>query len=653
MKRTYDLSELAWRLAGYIPHTWRQEKSMELGLAPKADIPPIPAAVPGSVQKALLDAGLLPDWNVGLNIRQCDWVENRHWIYETVLPDDWLAGGGTVRLRCMGLDYSGVVRLNGEQIAAFKGTHIPHVIDLSGRLGDSGNVLQIIFECPPRWLGTPGFTRDVKDWKPRFNYTWDWIPRLVQIGIWAPVLLEVSGEGEIDNLHAVAGADPQRGTGCLTVGADVRGPEGSVVRVELSRDGTVARTRDAPLAEFAESGLTWDGLDVELWWPNRMGEQVLYDLSVELLDASGETLDRASRRVGFKHVAWRQCQDAPEGADPWICVVNGQPVFLCGVNWSPIRPNFADVPESEYRKRIQSYRDFSMNVFRVNGCAFLEKECFHDLCDELGMLVWQDFPLSSSGPDNSPPTDDESIDGMGEIVASAVGRRQHHASLLLWCGGNELQDAMDDSPGIGKPLDLTHPMLKRMAKIVERLDPGRRFLATSSSGPRFTASRACFGQGLHWDVHGPWKVEGEVAKWQAAYWDGDDSLFRSEVGAPGPESVELVRRFKGDCDEVPGTLANPMWRRTSWWIEWPQFVTEHGREPNDLEEYVAWGQARQAEALRIAAQSCKDRFGRCGGIIYWMGHDCFPCTSNTAILDFDGEPKPAALAVAKVFAGDR
>ena len=650
MKRTYDLSELKWKLAGYIPHTWRREKTMELGLAPKWDIAPIPAAVPGSVQKALLDAGLLPDWNVGLNIRQCDWVENRHWVYETAIPDDWLEGGEVFRLRCPGLDYSGIIRLNGEQVACFKGTHVPHAVDLSGRLAESGNALQIIFECPPRWLGSPGYTSQVKEWKPRFNYTWDWIPRLVQIGIWEPVLLEVAGEGEIENFHAVADADPQAGTGRLSLGGDVRGPDGCTVRVELTRGGAAVRAADVPMAEFAESGLLWDGLEVDLWWPNGMGEQVLYALAAELVDAAGQTLDRVERRVGFKHVAWRQCRDAPEGADLWICAVNGQAVFLRGVNWSPIRPNFADVPESEYRKRIQSYRDFHMNVFRVNGCSFLEKECFHDLCDELGMLVWQDFPLSSSGLDNSPPTDEASIAGIAEIVASAVGRRQHHASLLLWCGGNELQSAMDGGPGVGRPLDLAHPMLKRMAEIVERLDPGRRFLPTTSSGPHFLASPERYGQGLHWDVHGPWRVEGEVSKWKAAYWDGDDSLFRSEVGAPGPESVELILRFKGDCDEAPGTIDNPMWRRTSWWIEWPQFVAEHAREPRDLEEYVAWGQARQAEALRIAAESCRDRFPRCGGIIFWHGHDCFPCTSNTAILDFDGKPKPAALALAKVFA---
>ena len=132
------------------------------------------------------------------------------------------------------------------------------------------------------------------------------------------------------------------------------------------------------------------------------------------------------------------------------------------------------------------------------------------------------------------------------------------------------------------------------------MDPDRRFLPTSSSGPRFGARAADFGKGLHWDVHGPWKLPGTMAEW-IEYWAGDDALFRSETGAPGASSAEIIRRYKGDLAEMPGTADNPLWRRTSWWIEWPMFVEECGREPSSLEEFVAWSQARQAEALIIAA----------------------------------------------------
>jgi beta-mannosidase len=113
--------------------------------------------------------------------------------------------------------------------------------------------------------------------------------------------------------------------------------------------------------------------------------------------------------------------------------------------------------------------------------------------------------------------------------------------------------------------------------------------------------------------------------------------------------VELIRKYKGDLKESPGTHQNPLWNRQPWWIDWPKFVQEKRREPADLEEFVTWSQARQAAALTLAARVVKSRFPACGGLIIWMGHDSFPCTSNTSIVDFDGNPKPAAIQLGKIF----
>ena len=627
---------------------------MELGLSPTAMVQSTPVMVPGSVQKALLDAGLIPDWNVGLNARLCEWVENRHWIFEVAIPDEWMPPGKTCRLRCDGLDHNGVIRLNGEELYEFEGAWIPHVVDLGPQRRESGNFLQIIFEIPPRWLGTPGWSTRITEWKARFNYTWDWIERNVQIGIWDSVTLEVFDEAEIKTLDVMTDVDLDSGHGCLTVTGDLFAGPGYTLQMAVvseSARGAAVTLRDEtiPADVFLAQGLTWDNLDVDLWWPNGDGAQPLYSLSVGLRDGDGELLDQVERRIGFKHIEWAACEDAPAGADPWLCVVNGRPVFLRGINWSPIRPNFADVPEPAYRLRLEQYRDLNMNTLRTNGCGIQDKQCFYDLCDELGLLVWHDFPLSSSGLDNHPPDDGQSIDSMAAIASSVVRRRRHHACMLCWCGGNELQMASDGSPGIGKPLDQSHPMLRRLAEVVTRLDPGRRFIATSPIGPHFTAEKSRFGKGLHWEVHGPWRLEGSAADFKREYWDHDDSLFRSEVGAPGPCDAELTRRYKGDCDDMPASLENPLWRRTSWWIEWDTFIEEQGREPATLEEYVEWGQKRQSEALRIAAEACVGRFPRIGGMLIWHGHDCFPCAANTALLDFEGNPKPAALAVGEVF----
>lgn len=628
---------------------------MEIGASPAAEIHSIPARVPGSVQMSLRDAGLLPDWNVGLNFRDCEWVENRHWIYETAIPDEWIEPGRTIRLKCLGLDYRGWVMLNGEQAGGFEGSHTPHTFDLTPRLRESGNLLRIVFDTPPRWLGQFGYTSQMTEWKTRFNYTWDWTPRLVQTGISDAICLEISDGREIEALRCSADFDPACSTGMLSILGEAAAERGASVVAELSLNGNTVVGASEDAREFNRRGLSLEGFGIEPWWPNLEGGQPLYDLVVKLVAADGGVLDSRRRRIGFRNIAWERCEGAIEDADPWVCVVNGRPMFLQGVNWTPILPDYADAAPEQYRKRLELYKDMGVNILRVWGGASLERECFYDMCDELGLMVWQEFPLSSSGIDNWPPEDQHSVEQMAAIARSYIERRQHHASLILWCGGNELQCSPDGSKkGGGRPCDFSHPMLRRLREITAELDPNRRFLPTSSSGPRFSADPGQFGQGIHWDVHGPWKAEGDLDDGWTRYWNGDDAMFRSETGAPGASPAQVIRRSAGSLDPMPPTAVNPLWRRTStWWIEHQEFLREMGREPESLEEYVEWSQQRQKRALVIAAKACKGRFPRCGGFIVWMGHDCFPCTANTSVVDVDGNPKPAALGLKAVFRGEK
>ena len=650
MKQTHDLAELAWTVEGYTPNLWLFEWRHGVGFGSETrciDVQPVPAKVPGSVQGALRDAGVLPDWNVGVNARQCEWVEHRHWMYRARIPDAWLADGAQVRLHCQGLDYTGWVYVNGKEVGEFTGTHIPHTFDLTAHLQPADNELEIVFDLPPRWLGQFGYTSRVTEWKTRFNYTWDWCPRIVQAGIWDTITLEVVNGAVIGTLRCVTDADLAQGAGVLELSGEAVG-DGCRLQVALERDGTVIRQADLSPAEFAQ-GIVWADLPVELWWPNREGVQPLYTVSCTLLDAAGEAQDRRTRRVGFKHVEWRPCEGAPAEADPWLCVVNGRPIFLQGVNYAPLAGNFADLTHEDYEQRLRQYHDLGLNLFRINACQFLEREWFFDLCDELGLMVWQEFPLTSSGLDNWPPEDEASIAAMAEIAASFIRRRRHHVSLLMWSGGNEqMGDLEGNKTGMGKPCDLTHPMLARLQEVVRELDPRRRYIATSPLGPRAGASAADFGKGQHWDVHGGAALMSLADA--EAYWAADDALFRAEVYCPGASPVALIEKYAGDFATFPATVANPYWTRlTTWWIDWGRLTTIHGREPANLAEYVAWSQANQALMIGREMQACKARFPRCGGVLMWSGHDTFPLTINSSLIDFDGNPKPAARAVAAVW----
>ena len=212
---------------------------------------------------------------------------------------------------------------------------------------------------------------------------------------------------------------------------------------------------------------------------------------------------------------------------------------------------------------------------------------------------------------------------------------------------------MDDQNGLkSSQPTLTikhHPVVAKFAEIVAKKDPIRRFLPTSPYGPVGSFNLQDCGKGLFWDVHGPWNLDGPVDGAWRELWTRGDAMFHSEMGAPSASSAALIRKYKGDLKETPGTRQNPLWNRQPWWIDWPKFVEEKGREPRDLEEYVTWSQARQAAALTLAARVIKSRFPACGGLIIWMGHDSFPCTSNTSIVDFEGNPKPAAIELARIF----
>lgn len=650
MKTVYDLTHLIWTLEGYTPYLWLFEwrHGGLFGAENRSlDVSPVPAQVPGSVQAALRQAGILPDWTVATQSRACEWAEHRHWMFRTVIPDEWLDGSSHFRLECDGLDYTGWVYLNSREVGPFHGTHLPHCFDLTPLLQESGNELEIVFDLPPRWLGQFGYTSQMTEWKTRFNYTWDWCPRLVQTGIWDSIRLVRVAVAELAGVRCTTDADLTSGTGALQVSGNVAG-EASTVRVALKDGETTIRAAEYCIEDF-NRGIRWADLPVDLWWPNLAGAQPLYSLSCSLLDDRGREIDRLIRRVGFKHVEWLPCEGAPAEADPWLCVVNGRPVFLQGVNFPPLQANYADLTRDDYARRLRQYADLGLNLFRINACQFLERTWFYDLCDEMGLMVWQEFPLTSSGLENWPPEDDASLDALADIAASFITRRQHHVSLLLWSGGNEqMGDLEGRKTGMGKPCDLHHPMLARLREVVASLDPHRRYIPTSPCGPRASASPDDFGKGLHWAVHGGYALcTPEEAE---RYWADDDALFRAEVYCPGASSADLIERYAGPCAPFPAHPGNPYWTRlTPWWNDWNRLAALHGREPADLQEYVVWSQAHQARMIAGEMRASKARFPRCGGVLMWSGHDTFPLTINTSLIDFEGNLKPAARAVAEVW----
>lgn len=669
-------------MVGTYPYENQLNVSLELGTIMKGEMDPVEVTIPCSVQKSLLNHGLCPDWNHGMNFRSCEWVENRFWIFATDIPADWLDPSSHQTLHFEGLDFNGEIYFQGQKIYEFENALVPHEVDIQANISpsltseatsnSSSNELMIVFHCPPRWLGQFGYTSKISDMKPRFYYWWDWTSRLVQTGITGNILLKSYEHSKVSSNYIYSklkkkneleknefekngcGDDEYGGTYAngkhsaeLIVQLEVKGSKQCDVHCLLMDGDREILNQTHALSNYLGEGHRLDVDNIDLWWPHGMGEQKLYSLHITLRSKNGETLDSIHKNVGFRSFEWHDIQGAPEGADPWILAVNGKEIFLTGVNWTPIRPNQADIKREDVERLLKLYQKHHIKLLRVWGGAPLESFDFYDLCDKMGFLVWQEFPLSSSGLDNCPPESDEVIAKYVATAKTYIDRRHHHACHLLWCGGNELREFKSDQ---NVPVTRKHPMIKAFDALVQKLDPEKRFIPSTPCGPEFSAKIENMGKGLHWAVNGPWKAEGRIEDEWNTYFSKDDSFIRTEIGAPGPSSAELIRKYAGDCQVTPCSNENDLWRRQSWWTESEQFVAEKEHEPNDLEEYVQWGQKRQSDALLIASKNCLRRFPACGGIIFWMGHDSFPCTSNTSLIDFEGQPKPALLALSELFA---
>ena len=644
----HDSSSLEWKLWGYRPNVWRMNFNFNSLSGSWAEVQGIPMKVPGSFQQALLDAGIIEDWNQGVNSRDMEWIENREWLLTTVIPDGWVKTASPserIYIDCKGLDYKGIVYVNGKEAGTFCNSFLPYRFDITPYLKESGNTLAIEFGCPPENLAQIGWTSKIMEWKPRFNYGWDWVLRIVQLGVWDDILIgsDDLNAPRLGEVQAVCEASPIKDLGALTVRFD----EAASHRVKVSLvspEGRKVLDKTVPAGTVEQK---WDNLKVSRWWPNGAGEQPLYELVLELLADNGGVLDRYVMKVGFRSIEWLPCKGAAPQADPWICSVNGKPLFLQGVDWTPIKPNFADLVKEDYTKLLETYKKLGANTIRVWGGGFAEKEWLYDECDRLGIMIWQDFPLSSSGLDNYPPTERKAIDEMRDIVDHYLFRLRNHASILLWCGGNELYERGDTAP-----ITVAHPMAAMMKERVEALDGERRFVPGTPSGPTIGSSLEVFGKGVCYDVHGPWNLpySGPDMTMESveAFWDKCDALFMSEVGVPGAASVELMNKYKGDCILLPANETNPYWRSVNWWLQWDEYLAKGGN-PSSITGYVTWSQKRQTDGLSIALRKNKARFPACGGFIIWMGHDCFPCPINTSIIDIDGNLKPAAHAVSEIW----
>jgi beta-mannosidase len=648
MLRTIPLDGPDWMVKGYLGLDGALAAARRRGKDTAGGPGWLPASVPGSVVHDLWRAGEVPDPYVERNSLAIEWVPERAWLYRRrlSLPKGSVADGSRAWLRFDAVDFGAQVFVDGEPLGRHEGMFTPFEFELGDILrAGAGHELAVVVEPAPETEPQTGRTSRVRIHKSRMTYGWDFCPRMIHQGIWQPVSLEIRGQVRITDVWARPRLAADRRSAHVEIQVELDLAAAGRVDVSAELDGLSTSRTVALDAGRQTAILELDVADPPLWWPNGHGPAPVGRVEVR---ASGEdaVADERSVPIGFRTVELAPNEGGDANARPYTFVVNGRRIHAKGWNWVP-HDVFHGVPRPdriEHLTRLLAHAN--VNLVRVWGGGLIETPAFYEACDRNGIMVWQEFIQSSSGIDDTPSADPAFVELMTREAEQIVPLRRNHPSLVLWCGGNELQD--DDGP-----LDDDRaPVLETLHEVVRRLDPERAWLPTSPTGRVYHNRLDGIERdpdGLH-DVHGPWEHQGLAGQYEL--YNRGTSLLNSEFGAEGMTNRRTHEALIPDpARRWPAGLDNPVYRHLGdWWNNLALLQTVFGGRLDDLEDVRRASQRLQADGLRYAVEANRRRWPRNSGSLPWQFNEPYPFAWSTCAVDHRGDPKPAYFAVRRAFA---
>jgi len=595
----------------------------------------LPARVPGCVHTDLLAAGKIPDPFWGDNEAQLQWIEERDWEYQAsftvqkaVLAED------VVELVADGLDTVATVTLNGKEIARTENMFIGFRWNVKKSLRAGKNELKIRFKSAmayirnhrrdhhPREFNDPvGRCTVIR--KQQCQFGWDWGPRFVTAGIWRDLRIEAWSGNRLEGIRIQQTHTPA-GAVLLDLVPELARPEpAAVCRWRLTLNQVTVNEGTGPQIEVKHP---------QLWWPHGQGSQPLYRLEIEVADGAGDVLGRWSRRIGLRTIVLDRHPDA--WGESFQFVVNGRPIFIKGANWIPAHTFVANLTRADYERDLRSAVDAHMNMMRVWGGGIYESEDFYDLCDELGLLVWQDFMFGCT----LYPGDGDFIASVRDEAAFQIKRIRHRSCLALWCGNNEVFSC--------NAADLLQPEKKSLFKaynalfhdalpeVVKEYDPMTPYWPSSPWRGDTEADHAAGekrGDTHYWDVwHGRFPVK-DYERW--------NFRFVSEFGMQSYSSPETQATFcPPDDANVFGALMENHQKNRGGNQVILDYVSRRYRFPKDQEALIYLSQLNQAYCMQTGVEHYRRLMPRCMGAMYWQLNDCWPVASWSSI-EFTGRWK--------------
>ena len=617
--------------------------------------------VPGVVHHDLLREGRVENPFYRLREIEQSWVEEATWEYTRTfdLSEEYLAHRHVV-LRCDGLDTIADVFVNGEKIASTDNMFIGWRWDVRHCLRVGQNTLRVVFH-PVRpvmderaaayWHGLLGTQHApwhaVNRHFVRKSHThggWDWGPCFLTPGIWRDIALECYDGPRLLNLthwqehrdggvqlHVTAWLDAgERAEGNLIV--DIAGASAEVPFVTAGGETRVD----------AELGVE----DPELWWPAGYGGQPLYTLTATL--SSADETQQLRQRIGFRSCEVVRRPD--ETGESFAFQINGVPMFAKGSNWIPSDSFDSRLSDEQVRWELESAVNAHHNMIRIWGGGIYERDRFYEICDELGLMVWQDFMFAC----NLYPTTEAFLESVRVEVRQQVRRLMHHPSIALWCGNNECEAALNGrkyDPVTGEDRERTcvaeydQLYVQTIAPIVAEEDPARLYWPSSPSNGirRFgdTADRS----------------RGDVHYWQV--WHGDQPFsnyleveprFSSEFGFQSFAAPELLNKVTLPQDRNITTPVMEHFQRSGAGNQKIlNHLSRHFRVPAGWEDTLYMSQVLQALSMKVACEHWRRIKPHNMGTLIWQLNDIWPGASWSS-MDWEGRWKMLHYAERKFFA---
>jgi beta-mannosidase len=616
---------------------------------PSLALPSLPATVPGNIHDDLMRAGVIPDPFYRLHERDVAWVDDTDWRYTGRFLLNELPGRDA-RLRFEGLDTVAEIALNGRPLGSSDNMFTSQAWPVSDYLCLGENRLEVLFRSARRmgserqvaWsaehdspLPDP-FLWSARSFvrKAQYMFGWDWGPVLISCGIWRPIYLDVVPLAEIGRWAYDVSFHGDEADVTLTVHVGrAPGGIGTPLEVLASVEGvSEVRAEVAPRADAAMLTLTIP--DPRRWSPL---DPHLYGLLIHLRH-EGIEVDRVETRLGLRTVELMQEMDPDGRGQRFTFRVNGEDTFCKGANWIPADsvPSRAYDVEERLRPLLDAAKTAGFNMLRVWGGGFYESETFHNLCDELGLLVWQDFPFACAYY----PDSEEYLEACRSEAVDAVRRIRNHPSLALWCGNNENQQMYADNwKGLSPPYFLGGALYDRvLPEVVAAENPHTPYWPGSAYGGP-SPNSPDYGDRHNWDV---WHANESDGDWP--HYLQDRSRFCSEFGFASSCGLSAWDRVLAPEDRTAESTAVQWHCKTGKPYDvYLGYIERHFPPIESLDDLVYYGQLNQAEAMRCAVEHYRRSKGRCWGTLIWQLNDCWPVQS-WSLIDSDGEEKAAYYA---------